>query len=130
MSSVDGNTNMDMEMEQSWSDRLVAKGRKSPFLVASTYAICNIVYYNYVYDIYYRYTWCTYFCTGVATLIGICGYGAYSFKNRKISTQMYLLQLRVTAQGAAIVCLTGGMVYHMVRKYILHEKDEPWCWTL
>lgn len=96
MSSVDGNTNMDMEMEQSWSDRLVAKGRKSPFLVAS-----------------------------VATLIGICGYGAYSFKNRKISTQMYLLQLRVTAQGAAIVCLTGGMVYHMVRKYILHEKDEP-----
>ncbi|EZA62598.1 hypothetical protein DMN91_005632 [Ooceraea biroi] len=92
MASVDD----DMIVDQTWSDRLLAKGRKSPFLVAS-----------------------------VITLAGICGYGAYSYKTRKISTQMYLLQLRVIAQGSAVACLTGGMLYHMVRKFYLHEKDEP-----
>ncbi|XP_012235893.1 HIG1 domain family member 1C-like [Linepithema humile] len=78
------------------SERLLEKGRKSPFLIAS-----------------------------LISLAGICGYGAYSFKKRKISTQLYLIQLRVAAQGTAIACLTLGMLYHMYRKHILHDKNEP-----
>jgi len=86
----------DMVVDQTLSDRVLEKGRKSPFLIAS-----------------------------LISLAGICGYGAYSFKKRKISTQLYLIQLRVAAQGTAIACLTLGMGYHMVKKHILHDENEP-----
>ncbi|GAB1864360.1 Hig1 domain family member 1a [Camponotus japonicus] len=86
----------DIYVDQTLSDKLLEKGRKSPFLVAS-----------------------------LIGLTGICGYGAYAFKKRKISTQMYLIQLRVAAQGTAIGCLTIGMIYHMIRKHILHDENEP-----
>ncbi|XP_025271211.1 HIG1 domain family member 1A, mitochondrial-like [Camponotus floridanus] len=86
----------DIYTDQTLSDKLLEKGRKSPFLVAS-----------------------------LIGLTGICGYGAYAFKNRKISTQMYLIQLRVAAQGTAIACLTIGMAYHMIRKHVLHDENEP-----
>jgi len=62
---------------------------------------------------------------GVISLTGICAYGAYGFKNRKISTQMYLIHLRVAAQGAAISCLMIGMIAQMIDRYVLKEKDKP-----
>lgn len=31
---------------------------------------------------------------------------------------MYLIQLRVIAQSAAVGCLTVGMLYHMVQKHV------------
>ncbi|KAH0949579.1 hypothetical protein HN011_003112 [Eciton burchellii] len=83
-------------IDETWLDRLVVKGRKSPFLVAS-----------------------------IISLTGICAYGAYGFKNRKISTQMYLIHLRVAAQGTAIGCLMIGMIAQMVDRYVLKEKDKP-----
>ncbi|XP_011634562.1 HIG1 domain family member 1A, mitochondrial-like [Pogonomyrmex barbatus] len=86
----------DTIVDQTLSERLLEKGRKSPFLIAS-----------------------------LISLAGICGYGAYAFKKRKISTQLYLIQLRVAAQGTAIACLTIGMGYHMIRKHILHDETEP-----
>lgn len=55
----------------------------------------------------------------------MCVYGVYNFKRKKSSTQMYLLQMRVVAQGTAIACLTFGMVYHMFKKHVLHDKNEP-----
>ncbi|KYQ54656.1 HIG1 domain family member 1A [Trachymyrmex zeteki] len=89
-------TDNDTIIDQTLSEKLVAKGQKSPFLIAS-----------------------------LISLAGICGYGIYGFKKRKISTQLYLIQLRVAAQGTAIACLTIGMVYHMIKKHILHDEKEP-----
>ncbi|KYM82190.1 PREDICTED: uncharacterized protein LOC105627405 [Atta cephalotes] len=81
--------------DQTLSERLLEKGQKSPFLIAS-----------------------------LISLAGICGYGFYGFKKKKISTQLYLIQLRVAAQGTAVVCLTIGMVYHMIKKHILHDEKK------
>jgi len=86
----------DTIIDQTLSQKFLEKGRKSPFLVAS-----------------------------LISFAGIAGYGAYSFRKKKISTQLYLIQLRVVAQGTAIACLTIGMGYHMIRKFILHNEDEP-----
>ncbi|XP_011879197.1 PREDICTED: uncharacterized protein LOC105568277 [Vollenhovia emeryi] len=92
MATIDDDTIID----QTLSEKLLQKGRKSPFLVAS-----------------------------LISLAGICGYGAYAFKNRKISTQLYLINLRVAAQGTAVGILTAGMIYHMVKKHVLHDENEP-----
>jgi len=67
---------------------------------------------------------CISFHIGVVSLVGICGYGAYGFRNKKISTPMYLIHLRVAAQGTAIGCLMIGMVTKMVQKYVLKENDK------
>ncbi|XP_011704712.1 PREDICTED: HIG1 domain family member 1A, mitochondrial-like [Wasmannia auropunctata] len=89
-------TDDDTIIDQTLSERLLEKGRRSPFLVASL--IC---------------------------LVGTCGYGAYAFRKRKMSTQLYLIQFRVAAQGLTIACLTVGMGYHMIKKHILHDEKEP-----
>ncbi|XP_014482471.1 PREDICTED: HIG1 domain family member 1A, mitochondrial-like [Dinoponera quadriceps] len=86
----------DVPIDQTLTDRLIDKGRKSPFLVA-----------------------------GLVSFAGICAYGAYNFKRKQTSTQLYLIQLRVAAQGTAIACLTFGMVYHMIKKHVLHDENEP-----
>ena len=44
------------------------------------------------------------FCSAIAL-----GYGAYMFKNRgKMNPSVYLMHLRVGAQGAAVASLTVG----------------------
>ncbi|XP_045465171.1 HIG1 domain family member 1A, mitochondrial-like [Harmonia axyridis] len=56
-------------------------------------------------------------------LTAAVGYGAYMFKNKgKMSTSVYLMHLRVGAQGAAVGALTIGLAYTMVKQYIF--KDE------
>ncbi|KAJ3660985.1 hypothetical protein Zmor_005411 [Zophobas morio] len=59
--------------------------------------------------------------------IGVCamavGYGAYMFKNRgKMSPSVYLMHLRVGAQGAAVASLTVGLIYTMINEHILKKK--------
>ncbi|XP_044253841.1 HIG1 domain family member 1A, mitochondrial-like [Tribolium madens] len=59
--------------------------------------------------------------------IGVCtlavGYGAYMFKNRgNMSTSVYLMHLRVGAQGAAVASLTVGLIYTMINEHILKKK--------
>ncbi|CAH1961933.1 unnamed protein product [Acanthoscelides obtectus] len=61
--------------------------------------------------------------------IGVCtaavAYGAYAYKNRgKMSTSVYLMHLRVGAQGAAVGSLTLGLMYTMINKYVLGNKPE------
>lgn len=52
------------------------------------------------------------------------GYGAYAYKNRgKMSTSVYLMQLRVGAQGAAVGILTGGLLYAMTNQYLTNKKE-------
>lgn len=51
------------------------------------------------------------------------GYGVYAFKNRgQMSTSVYLMHLRVGAQGAAVGTLTLGLLYTMYKEHILKEK--------
>lgn len=59
--------------------------------------------------------------------IGVCScavaYGVYMFKKRgKMSTSVYLMQLRVGAQGAAVGSLTLGLIYTMYKQHF--ERKE------
>ncbi|CAH1161341.1 unnamed protein product [Phyllotreta striolata] len=59
--------------------------------------------------------------------IGVCSaavaYGAYAFKNRgSMSTSVYLMHLRVGAQGAAVASLTLGLLYTMINRE-LNKKE-------
>ncbi|KAJ8970146.1 hypothetical protein NQ317_013984 [Molorchus minor] len=59
--------------------------------------------------------------------IGLCSiavaYGAYAFKNRgKMSTSVYLMHLRVGAQGIAVGSLTLGLLYTMINEHILKRN--------
>ncbi|KAK2587067.1 hypothetical protein KPH14_011016 [Odynerus spinipes] len=62
---------------------------------------------------------------GFASLIAACAVGAYKFKQRgTMPISLYLLQLRVIAQGSVIGCLTVGMLYHMVNEHVLHKGKK------
>lgn len=63
------------------------------------------------------------FILGLAGLVIACGVGAYKYKHRgNMSTSVFLMQLRVAAQGAVVSCLTLGLAYSMFDEYILHKK--------
>ena len=65
-----------------------------------------------------------YFNLGLAGCAFIVAYGLYRYKNRgKLSASNYLMQLRVTAQGAVIGCLTLGVMKSLYDKFI--KKDTP-----
>lgn len=65
------------------------------------------------------------FCfLAIGVLTAAVGYGAYAFKNKgKMSTSVYLMHLRVGAQGAAVASLTLGLLYTMINQHVLHKKD-------
>lgn len=57
--------------------------------------------------------------------MGVCGYGAYAFKNRgKMSTSVFLMQLRVAAQGTVVAALTIGIGYSLAQKYLLKNEKK------
>ncbi|KAL3275387.1 hypothetical protein HHI36_020151 [Cryptolaemus montrouzieri] len=63
------------------------------------------------------------FPIAVGVLSVAVAYGAYMFKNKgKMSTSVYLMHLRVGAQGAAVGALTLGLVYTMFKQHFL-KKD-------
>ncbi|KAM8705682.1 hypothetical protein ACLKA7_010049 [Drosophila subpalustris] len=66
-------------------------------------------------------------------LIGIAGFiaagaiGAYKYRHRgTMSTSVFLMQLRVAAQGTVVGCLTLGLGYQMAKEYIFdkHPKEN------
>ncbi|KAI8430183.1 hypothetical protein MSG28_000540 [Choristoneura fumiferana] len=60
---------------------------------------------------------------GILGLIGVCGVGAYQFKRRgKMSTSVFLMQLRVAAQGTVVSALTIGIAYSLAKQHLF--KDE------
>lgn len=64
------------------------------------------------------------FFLAIGVLTAAVGYGVYAFKNKgKMSTSVYLMHLRVGAQGAAVGSLTLGLLYTMINQHILHKKD-------
>ncbi|CAK9806617.1 HIG1 domain family member 1C [Anthophora quadrimaculata] len=62
---------------------------------------------------------------GLAGLTAVCGIGAYKWKTMKktMRPSMYLIQLRVAAQGTVLACITIGMVYQMYTDFVLKKKD-------
>lgn len=64
-----------------------------------------------------------FFPIAIGVLTCAVAYGAYAFKNRgKMSTSVYLMHLRVGAQGAAVGSLTLGLIYTMINEHILKKK--------
>ncbi|KAH8251628.1 hypothetical protein KR038_003059 [Drosophila bunnanda] len=64
-------------------------------------------------------------------LVGIAGFlaagliGAYKYKNRgTMSTSVFLMQLRVAAQGTVVGCLTVGLAYSMAKEYLFDKEPK------
>ncbi|XP_017016817.1 HIG1 domain family member 1A, mitochondrial [Drosophila kikkawai] len=64
-------------------------------------------------------------------LVGIAGFvaagliGAYKYKNRgTMSTSVFLMQLRVAAQGTVVGCLTVGLAYSMAKEYLFEKAPK------
>lgn len=51
--------------------------------------------------------------------------GAYKYKHRgTMSTSVFLMQLRVAAQGAVVGCLTLGLAYTMYNEHFNKKTKE------
>ncbi|XP_055626510.1 HIG1 domain family member 1A, mitochondrial-like [Toxorhynchites rutilus septentrionalis] len=62
---------------------------------------------------------------GLAGLAMVCGVGAYKYKNRgTMSTSVFLMQLRVAAQGTVVAALTIGLAYTMANEYLFKKKGD------
>ncbi|KOB64857.1 HIG1 domain family member 1A [Operophtera brumata] len=62
---------------------------------------------------------------GIMGLMGVCGYGAYAYKKRgKMSTSVFLMQLRVAAQGTVVSALTIGLAYTLVKDHLLKDNKK------
>lgn len=81
--------------EESQSDRLARKSKEAPFFPIAL-GVCAIA----------------------------CGYGAYMFKRRgQMSPSVFLMQLRVGAQGLAVGTLTLGLAYTMYRENFMKKTE-------
>ncbi|KAH9368934.1 hypothetical protein HPB48_007072 [Haemaphysalis longicornis] len=53
-----------------------------------------------------------------------CAYGAYLFRRRGTTNpSLFLMQLRVTAQGTVIGCLMLGVSYSLVQRLMNHGSS-------
>lgn len=60
----------------------------------------------------------------MAGFFAVAALGAYNYRNRgKVSTSVYLMQLRVAAQGTVVGTLCLGLIYSMVNRYLI-KKDS------
>ncbi|XP_055629661.1 HIG1 domain family member 1A, mitochondrial-like [Toxorhynchites rutilus septentrionalis] len=76
--------------EESIGDKLIRKAREYPFVPI-----------------------------GLAGLAIVCGIGVYKFRNRGlIPSSVYLMQLRVAAQGTMVAALMVGLGGTMVNEYL------------
>lgn len=66
---------------------------------------------------------CSVFHLGMAGFFAVAGYGLYNFRKRNVSASVYLMQLRVAAQGTVVGTLCLGLVYSMYNQYYL--KKQP-----
>uniref|UniRef100_A0A182VHQ2 HIG1 domain-containing protein n=1 Tax=Anopheles merus TaxID=30066 RepID=A0A182VHQ2_ANOME len=82
--------------DETHSDKLARKARESPFMPI-----------------------------GIAGLVAVCAIGAYKYKHRgAMSTSVFLMQLRVAAQGTVVAALSIGLGYTMANEYIFNKKDD------
>ncbi|XP_063235287.1 HIG1 domain family member 1A, mitochondrial-like [Bacillus rossius redtenbacheri] len=81
--------------EESNTEKLARKTKDAPFLVA-----------------------------GVVGCTLACAYGAYMFKRRSLPMSVYLIQLRVAAQGTVVGCLAVGLAYSLARTYLFKPSPD------
>lgn len=60
---------------------------------------------------------------GLLGLTAVCVYGAHKWKTRQVKPSVFLMQLRVVAQGTALGFITLGMAYNMYKDYIQNKKS-------
>uniref|UniRef100_A0A1E1WYF1 Putative conserved plasma membrane protein n=1 Tax=Amblyomma aureolatum TaxID=187763 RepID=A0A1E1WYF1_9ACAR len=61
---------------------------------------------------------------GLSGCIFACTYGALLFrKHGKANPSLFLMQLRVTAQGTVIGCLMLGVTYNLAQRFV-HRNDR------
>ncbi|KAM3958263.1 HIG1 domain family member 1A, mitochondrial [Aphomia sociella] len=62
---------------------------------------------------------------GLLGLVGVCGYGIYQYKHKgRMSTSVFLMQLRVAAQGTVVSALTIGLAYNLAKEHLFKDKKE------
>lgn len=62
---------------------------------------------------------------GLIGLACVCGMGAYKYKYRGgMSTSVFLMQLRVAAQGTVVGALSLGLAYTMANKFLFKTNDS------
>ncbi|XP_037815036.1 HIG1 domain family member 1A, mitochondrial [Lucilia sericata] len=62
---------------------------------------------------------------GLAGFVAAAAIGAYKYKHRgTMSTSVFLMQLRVAAQGTVVACLTAGLGYTMYNQYFNKSTKE------
>ena len=82
--------------EESASNKLARKSEEAPFMVF-----------------------------GLAGLVAICGYGIYKYKNRgDMKTSVFLIHLRVAAQGFVVGALSLGVAYSTIMKFLNKNTNE------
>ncbi|KAK4290317.1 hypothetical protein Pmani_036769 [Petrolisthes manimaculis] len=81
---------------ESASDKFVRKAKESPFMIV-----------------------------GLVGLMGVVGAGIYGFKNRQIKTSVYLIHMRVAAQGSLVLCLTAGICFNIYKEHIAPKLSPP-----
>uniref|UniRef100_A0A023FYF4 Putative conserved plasma membrane protein n=1 Tax=Amblyomma parvum TaxID=251391 RepID=A0A023FYF4_AMBPA len=61
---------------------------------------------------------------GLSGCIAACAYGAFLFRRHgRANPSLFLMQLRVTAQGTVIGCLTLGVIYSLSQRFV-HRNDS------
>lgn len=62
---------------------------------------------------------------GITGCIGAVIYGIYNYRNRgAMSTSVYLMHLRVKAQGMVVGSLTIGVAYNIIRRIMSTNDNE------
>lgn len=55
-------------------------------------------------------------------MLTVCGVGIYKFKRRgEMSTSVFLMQLRVAAQGTVVGALSLGLAYTMAQQFLFNK---------
>lgn len=63
--------------------------------------------------------------SGMAGFVAAGIWGAYKFRTRgNMSTSVFLMQLRVVAQGAVVGTLTTGLAFAMAKEYLFDKKPK------
>ncbi|KAK8785528.1 hypothetical protein V5799_008107 [Amblyomma americanum] len=61
---------------------------------------------------------------GLSGCIAACAYGAFLFRRHgRTNPSLFLMKLRVTAQGTVIGCLMFGVMYSLSQRFV-HRNDK------
>ncbi|KAK6633453.1 hypothetical protein RUM44_004060 [Polyplax serrata] len=65
---------------------------------------------------------------GLTGLTGVVAYGLFNFRKRSIRPSIYLIHLRLAAQGTLMLTITLGLVYTLSQRdwsKLWNKKKEP-----